>query len=245
MHIYPAELILQEHTYFASREIGSLFESEPLIGNYALTYALGLCPNNPYRLEAGSSGPRYHDDLAPLNQQGLYITPAGFSDLRMALTTFNGQSDSYYFRFDQNAIATTRDKTRANNFPQSGRIRMLGLGSHARFYLLDRDHLVAAGKVAQLAQLPPYIRLGKFMSKARVKWADKPITPQQVQLDQASVSGLLNAADLEDTTTLLAYSTYNIHPAPVLRDVMMRGQFWRFRLDNQDVYLPIAMQYGA
>ncbi len=238
MHIYPADLILWEHTFFASREIGSLFETEPLIGNYALTYALGLCPNNPYRLEAGQSGPRYHQDFAPLNQQGLYITPAGFSSLRMALTTFNGQTDSYYFRFDQNAIAATHDKTRAMNFPQSGRIRMLGLGSRARFYLLDRDHLIAEGKGPTL---PPYIRLGKFMSKARVEW-QKRLTPPQVSLDSAAISGLLNAADLEDTAALLVYSTYNIHPAPVLRDVAMRGQFWQ--LDAKTL-LPVGMSYGA
>ncbi len=239
MHIYPADLTLCEHTFFASREIGSLFESEPLIGNYALTYALGLCPNNPYRLEAGQSGPRYHADFAPLNEQGLYVTPASFSSLRMALTTFNGQTDSYYFRFDQNAIATTREKARAMNFPQSGRIRMLGLDSHARFYLLDRDHLIAAG---QGPNLPPYIRLGKFMSKAKVDWAKKPLVAQQVELGQGEVSGLLNAADLDDTASLLVYSAYNIHPAPVLRDVTMSGQFWQL---DANTLLPLGMRYGA
>ena len=43
VQIYRADLTLMEHTYFASREIGTLYESEPLIGNYALTYALGFC----------------------------------------------------------------------------------------------------------------------------------------------------------------------------------------------------------
>jgi len=159
MHIYPANLLLWEHTFFASREIDPLYATEPLISNYALTYALGLC-NAPYRW---NGGPRYKEDLTPLNEQGLYITPATFSNIRMALTRFNGQTDSYYFRFDKNAIAPTRDKVKAMNFPQSGRIRMLGLGSRARFYLLDRDHLIAEGKGPELL---PYIRLGKFMSKA-------------------------------------------------------------------------------
>ena len=43
VEIYRASLTLKEHTYFASREIGIFYESEPLIGNYALAYALGLC----------------------------------------------------------------------------------------------------------------------------------------------------------------------------------------------------------
>ncbi len=237
MHIYPASLILWEHTFFASREIDPLYASEPLIGNYALTYALGLC-NAPYRW---NGGPRYKEDLMPLNEQGLYITPASFSHLRMALTRFNAQTDTYYFRFEQNAIATTRDKNekvRAMNFPQSGRIRMLGQGSRAHFYLLDRDHLIAEGKGPQLL---PYIRLGKFMSKARIEWMER-VTPSLVQSNGAKVSSLLNAVDVEDTAALLVYSTYNIHPAPVLRDVEMSGQFWQL---DKETLLPARMRYGV
>ena len=237
MHIYPADLQLMEHTFYASREIDPLYASEPLIGNYALTYALGLC-NAPYRWDGG---PRYKEDLTPLNVQGLYITPAHFSSLRMTLTRFNGQIDSYYTRFAQNAVTMQRDqkeKVRATNFPQSGRIRMLGLHSQAHFFLLDRDHLIAQGKGPRLL---PYIRLGKFMSKARVTWK-KPETPQELQSNDASVYGMLNAADIENTASLLVFSSYNIHPAPILRDVQMSGQFWQ--LSNKKL-LPVGMRYGV
>jgi CRISPR-associated protein Csc1 len=241
MHIYVADLRLLEHTYFASREIGTLFESEPLIGNYALTYALGLCAA-PYRLEGTDSGPRYDRDLGPLNRQGLYVTPAGFTRLRMALSTFNGQTDSYYYRFAQNAIAATREKVKAMNFPQTGRIRMLGLDSLAQFYLLDRDGRIAAGSDS----LPPvYIRLGKFVSKARVTWS-RPYNPAQVTADEGlAVTGLLNGADLPDPRALLAYSSYNTHPAPVLQDVIMRGAFWQFRHADTEIRLPVGMEYGV
>jgi CRISPR-associated protein Csc1 len=234
MHIYPANLTLCEHTFFASREIDPLYASEPLIGNYALTYALGLC-NSPYR---GRGGPRYKEDLTLLNEQGLYITPADFSSLRMVITRFNGQTDSYYFRFAQNAIATTLEKIRAMNYPQGGRIRMLGLGSKASFYLLDRDHLIEEGKGPRLL---PYIRLGKFMSKAKIDWQTKMVA-QLVQREQVKVNSLLNATDLADTNNLLVYSSYNIHPAPILRDVQMRGQFWQI---DQNTYLPADMRYGV
>jgi CRISPR-associated protein Csc1 len=237
MHIYPADLLLQEHTFFASREIGTLYESEPLIGNYALTYALGLC-QAPYRLEPKASGPGYRFDFAPLNEAGLYVTPAGFTKLKLALTQFNGQVDSYYFRFDQNAIAATRSKVKAMNFPQSGRIRMLGLGSLARFYLLDRDHLIEQGKGPRRLS---YIRLGKFMSKARLEWRER-IVPTLIKRERLEVACLLNAADLPDPAALLAFSSYNIHPAPVLRDVVMGGDFWQ--VDN-DSFLPVGMNYGA
>jgi CRISPR-associated protein Csc1 len=234
MHIYPADLQLMEHTFFASREIDPLYISEPLIGNYALTYALGLC-HAPYHWDGG---PRYKEDLQPLNEQGFYITPAHFSYLRMTITRFNGQIDSYYFRFAQNAITDQREKVKAMNFPQSGRIRMLGLGSRARFFLLDRDHLIVQGKGPRLL---PYIRLGKFMSKARIEWKEK-ITPQLVQSDGAKVCGMLNAADIEDTTMLQVFSSFNIHPAPILHDVQMSGQLWQ--LDHATL-LPVGMHYGV
>jgi len=115
---------------------------------------------------------------------------------------------------------------------------MLGLGSQARFFLLDRDHLIAQGKGPRLL---PYIRLGKFMSKARIGWREK-ITPQLLQRSDAKVHGMLNAADIEDTTGLLVFSSYNIHPAPILRDVQMSGQFWQL---SSDILLPAGMRYGV
>src|SRR5690349_7147615 len=97
-----------EHTYFASREVGTLYQSEPLIGNYALTYAMALCAA-PYDW---SGPPRYKQDLGPLNERGIYVTPATFKQgkLRYAFSRFNAQSDSYFFRFDQNAIGTDPEK---------------------------------------------------------------------------------------------------------------------------------------
>ncbi len=237
MHIYPADILLLEHTFFASREIDPLYAAEPLIGNYALTYALGFC-QSPYYWNGGT---RYKEDLAPLNEKGLYVTPAYFSSLRMTLTRFNGQTDSYFVRFAQNAITTQRNKSekvKATNYPQSGRIRMLGLGSHAHFYLLDSQHLIAQGKGPRLL---PYIRLGKFMSKARVSWHEKSI-PLKIESEGAKIHGMLNAADIEDTSTLQLFSSYNIHPAPILRDVQMSGELWQM---EQEKMLPVHMQYGV
>src|SRR5690242_12469748 len=133
--IYRGVLTLMEHTYFASREAGIYYESEPLIGNYALAYALGWCAAPYY----WSGPPRYKQDLGPLNEKGIYITPGTFAqgELHYALSQFNAQSDSYYFRFDQNAIATTPKKVKATNFPQSGKIRMLGRGSRASLFCIS------------------------------------------------------------------------------------------------------------
>ena len=95
-----------EHTYFASRELGILAQTEPLLGNYALAFALGLA-NAPYRVRSRDK-PRYAEDLGPLNGRGLYVTPGTFAagEVRFVLSQFNAQTDTYYSRYDQGAIAT-------------------------------------------------------------------------------------------------------------------------------------------
>src|SRR5690242_17268410 len=120
MRVYRGTLTLHEHVYFASREMGILFATEPVLGNYALTYALGLC-SSPYYWEGG---PRYKQDLTPLNDAGVYVTPGAFEQFYFAFQQFNAQTDTYYSRFDQNAIGTARDqKARPNNYPQAGKLR--------------------------------------------------------------------------------------------------------------------------
>src|SRR6266568_547035 len=192
VEIYRASLTLMEHTYFASREVGIFYESEPLIGNYALAYALGLCAA-PYDW---SGPPRYKEDLGPLNNKGLYVTPATFETdrLRYAISQFNAQTDSYYFRFDKNAIASVPErKSRAANFPQSGKIRMLGLGSRAHFFLVNKQGIEL--------RLPDYIRLGKFNSKARLEWERLTLkSGQPERLEDVALDFLLNAVDLPPGT---------------------------------------------
>jgi CRISPR-associated protein Csc1 len=240
VEIYLASLTLKEHTFFASREIGIFYESEPLIGNYALAYALGLCAA-PYDW---SGPPRYKEDLGPLNDKGLYVTPATFEPdrLRYAISQFNAQTDSYYFRFDQNAIASDREKkSRAANFPQSGKIRMLGLESQAYFFLLNRQGIEL--------NLPSYIRLGKFNSKARVVWEKLILkSTQPVRLEDVALDFLLNAVDLTSdmAANLRAFSVYNVHPAPLLSRCHLSGSFWHCGTRaGEDIYLPEGMRFGV
>ena len=240
VEIYRASLTLKEHTYFASREIGMLYETEPLIGNYALAYALGLCAA-PYDW---SGPPRYKEDLGPLNERGVYVTPATFQPdtLRYALTQFNAQTDSYYFRFDQNAIASDREKkARAANFPQTGKIRMLGLDSQALFFLLNQQGIAL--------NFPNYIRLGKFNSKARVVWERLTLkAAQPVRLETVALDFLLNAVDLPRGTAahLRSFSVYNVHPAPLLSRCHLSGDFWQCGdRAGQTIYLPAGMRFGV
>ncbi len=41
-HLYRCTIELHDSLYYATREIGRLYETEPILHNYALCYALGL-----------------------------------------------------------------------------------------------------------------------------------------------------------------------------------------------------------
>src|SRR5579871_994751 len=239
VEIYQASLTLMEHTYFATREVGILYETEPLIGNYALAYALGLC-NAPYNW---SGPPRYKIDLIPLNEQGLYVTPGTFvpETLRYAFSQFNALTDTYYSRFDQNAIATSpTKKARPANFPQSGKIRMLVRESKARFFLLNSQE-------ASL-RFPSYIRLGKFNSKARIEWERLTLVAEQPEEGEHVIDFLLNAVDLpqEVAARLRAFSIYNIYPAPLLSHCHLEGSFWQCKdKTGKQIFLPADMRFGV
>jgi len=239
VEIYHASLTLMEHVYFASREVGILYETEPLIGNYALTYALGLC-NAPYHWEGP---PRYKLDLGPLNERGLYVTPGTFipETLHYAFSQFNAQTDSYYSRFDQNAIGTDPGKkARAANFPQSGKIRMLGRESQANFFLLNLQGIAL--------HLPDYIRLGKFNSKAHVEWERLSLESEQPKERGEVLDFLLNAADLPSQliTKMRAFSIYNLYPAPLLSRCHLEGEFWHCKSKTgKSIFLPVGMRFGV
>jgi len=240
VEIYRADLTLMEHTFFASREVGIYYETEPVIGNYALAYALGLCAA-PYYWDGP---PRYKQDLGPLNSQGLYVTPGTLEpeSLRYTLSQFNAQTDSYFFRFDQNAIGTDpAKKARAANFPQSGKIRMLGQSSRAFFF-----HIIEQGDTPRL---PSYIRLGKFNSKARLVWEKLTLrSAEPVERDNQRLEFLLNAADLppEAVSGLRSFSMYNLHPAPLLNHCHLSGNFWQCGAHTgRDVYMPVGMRFGV
>lgn len=256
-HIYRLELQLWEHTFFSSREIGPFFQTEPVIGNYALAYALGLA-QSPYRVPiddvTGKQPVWYKRDLGPLNARGIYVTPATIiGEPKFALTQFNAQPDTHWYAFTNNAIvvrpddklarkkpngwfivdpvAGTEKMVRANNFPQHGRIKMLALGNRAVAYLISREPLDG---------LPRYVRLGKFMSKAALKIEYRFSEPEQ-RTDQ-TVDVYLNSADLTNPSALRVFDLLSIHPAPLIRHARMSGLFHRA---SDGVWLPAHMRFGV
>jgi len=234
MHIYRCELELMESVFFASREINNLFQTEPVIGNYALTYALGFC-----RAAYHNDGEiTYERDLAELNAQGIYVTPATLTHPpRFTLTQFNALTEGWWFTMEQNAITVDRarifderKKARAANFPQIGRLKLLSLGNRARFYVLSESAL----------NIPHYVRLGKFDSKAKV-------TPHEEQFriikdEQRVVPFYLNPVDLHNTVKVGVHDLLSLRPTPLIRNAHLYGDFYQL---SEGVALPVGSRFTA
>jgi CRISPR-associated protein Csc1 len=249
LHIYRCELTFWEHVFFSSREISNFFQTEPLLGNYALTYALGLA-QAPYH----SDGPvRYALDLGPLNERGVYVTPGTIvGEPRFVLSQFNAQADAYWYAFTNNAIVVRTNEqvavrqgarwriidpatsegqyVRPNNYPQHGRIKMLALGNRAVCYVLSREELT----------LPRYVRLGKWMSKASVTMTHTTAQPEPK--DEVTVPVFLNPTDLPHPERLRVYDMVSIHPVPLVRNAILSGDFVRA---PDGVWLPLGMCFGV
>ena len=75
MQVLQCDLTLLENTFFSSREIGNFYQTEPVIGNYALCYAMGLATASYFN----SGTIHYAEHLAALNVAGVYVTPAAYN----------------------------------------------------------------------------------------------------------------------------------------------------------------------
>lgn len=234
MHIYECKLTLHENTFFSSREINNFYQTEALIGNYALSYAFRFV-NAPY----DNTRIMYKEHLQGLNEQGIYITPAkALGKTKFAISQFNATSETYWSRVEQNAITTDvlakvgkAKKARAANLPQIGFIKMLGINSVFRCYILSETPL----------NLPSYIRLGKFMSKAKVEVEAFQL---QASTDKKSYTShtLLNPVDLPDEVQLDIYDLYSIHPVPLIDNARIESNVYQI---DEEKLLPVGMRYGV
>lgn len=230
MYIYTCTLELLEHTFFCSREINAFFQTEALIGNYALSYALGFC-RAPY-FNDGTIW--YKPHLSQLNTRGIYVTPAKIEGApKFAITQFNAQTDSYWYNFVQNAISVDkRKKARAVNYPQTGKIKMLALGNILTFYILSQQAIDS--------EIPRYIRLGKFMSKGKVS-TTRRVGKTEVR-ENALLNTVLNPVDLPEKLQLQRFDLCSINPSTFLRNVEASGEFYQL---PAKVFLPVGMRFGV
>jgi CRISPR-associated protein Csc1 len=218
MRLYHCELELHENLFFASREMGRLYECESYLHNYALAYALGLA-QAPYFQPV--QVPNYQSELAPLNARGIYVTPAAPVTVTFELATFKYANNSYHVEMG---------KARSNT-PSFGRAKELAVESRFKFGVL------ATG---ELPQLPRWIRLGLWRSKAHLTVTLHEL--EAAQLKGATLDYPLNPLDLPDLSRVPLYDLISLRPTSLLHNARYSGPGWRSRGDNP-ILLPADLAF--
>jgi CRISPR-associated protein Csc1 len=233
-YIYRCELELHDYLYFATREIGRLYETEAVLHNYALCYALGLIdnpqykttidnPDDEYRYFCRYQVPKYRCHLSRLNDVGIYITPAIALRHATALHTWKYADNCYHVEM----------KKTQKNIPSFGRAKEIAPGSRFEFFMLTEKEINSK-------QLPKWIRLGKWMSKARINVNEVEFKA----IDKEFTCTLpLNPLDVMASHQIQSFDTINMPPVSLIRNVRAQGRAFQLVGDYSTSVLPARMKF--
>ena len=228
MQVTRCRLILHDSLYYATREMGRLYETEKVIHNWALTYALGLI-QKPYR--SFNSVPTYQEDLTPINAAGVYVTPAKPIHYDYVISTFK-LADNRHRPFSTVSNTRKRElKITVTNKPSFGKAKELAQESEFEFFIV--------GELPE--RVPKWIRLGLWMSKAKIEIEDcQDLT---VQRGKFTCPHLLNPLDLSIRPQL--YDLISMPPVSLLQNATLTGEYVAFQREQETVCLPATMRYFA
>lgn len=233
MQIYRGTLELLDYVFFATVERGKVYESGAFVHNYALAYALRLA-QAPYAHLIQE--PHYVQELAPLNEVGLYLTPAAPERAEHRLVQWNTIREGYDFPGKEPSIG----------YPDWGFARVLRPESRFTFYLLVADP-TSLPQVPTLQDLltghPCRIRLGKFPGKARVTLnpADQVIERQGSFI----ATLLLNWRDLP-SEPLVCDILPSTLPTRLIRNAhFSEGRYYEAHLGRERICVPDGMRFLA
>jgi len=220
MQITRCRLILHDTVFFATREIGTLYETERYLHNYALSYALfnDSILRVPYFW--ASYRPHYPEDLNKLNERGIYVTPGRPVHASFLLITWKIAQVSYYRKSEQFG---------GKNFPTNfGRAKELAPESEFEFFVLHREPIT----------LPRWIRLGKWASKAMVV-ASEILEVQPKKGEFISMSPL-NPLDLPESLIPIIYDVISMPPVSLLNNARFDGEYYTL---DKETFLPAGLCY--
>jgi CRISPR-associated protein Csc1 len=227
--IYRCQIELHDSLYFATREIGRLYETEPVIHNYALCYALGLVDSeiysttvseeHSYRYFCPEQVPKYEPHLTALNQQGIYVTPGRSISHSSTLNTWKYANNNYHVEME---------KTQ-KNIPSFGRTKEIAPESKFEFFIISEKSL----------KLAKWIRLGKWMSKAAVEIVEQKEVKRSPSETNFIFPYLLNPLDVMFSHQVISYDVVNIPPVSLIQNVKMLGRYYEF----DKLKIPACMEY--
>jgi CRISPR-associated protein Csc1 len=196
--VYDCLLRADSPIYYATREIGRLYETGDHLHNFALTYALGLAAT-AYHID--HQVPTYAEDLALVNARGIYVTPATPIWVQHSVSTIKFGGETHH------EIPLDKNK----NYPNYGRIKEIAPGSRFSFQVIAR----------QLVKVPRWIRLGIWMSKCEVIISRTIETTKRG--GQYTYTNALNPLDLDGE--LVSFDIVPMPPNSLIRNVTYNGQW--------------------
>jgi CRISPR-associated protein Csc1 len=227
--IYRCQIELHDSLYFATREIGRLYETEPVIHNYALCYALGLVDSeiysttvseeHSYRYFCPEQVPKYEPHLTALNQQGIYVTPGRSISHSSTLNTWKYANNNYHVEMEKIQ----------KNIPGFGRTKEIAPESKFEFFLISEKSL----------KLAKWIRLGKWMSKAAVEILEQKEVKRSPSETDFIFPYLLNPLDVMFSHQVISYDVVNMPPVSLIQNVKMLGRYYEF----DQLKIPACMEY--
>ncbi len=218
MRLYLLRLTFHENLFYATREAGRLYETGRYLHNYALTYALGLA-SAPYF--HAQQVPNYAEELAALNEQGVYVTPARGLLLKFELATFKLADNAYHVRMAPGS----------RNTPSYGRAKEIAVGSQFEFAVLSSQPL----------RLPGWVRMGLWLSKARVECLAEVELSEILQAEETA-SLPLNPLDVPGN--LRVYDLISMPPSSLVDHARVEGRWLKARVGERDFRLPAGMRYN-
>jgi CRISPR-associated protein Csc1 len=217
MRLTLCRLTFHENLFYATREIGRLYETGRYLHNYALTYALGLA-SAPYFQSLQS--PNYADELGALNQKAVYVTPARGVDVRYQLVTFKFANNGYRVKMEQGN----------RNIPSFGRAKEIAVGSAFEFGVIHSTTL----------KLPRWIRMGLWRSKALLEVIDEAeLKPIAEKAQTASLP--LNPLDVDGNFQI--YDLVSMPPSSLVDHAQIETKWLKAEIAGQPLFFPAGMKY--
>jgi CRISPR-associated protein Csc1 len=214
MHIYACRLTLHEALFYATRELGRLYETGRYLHNYALTYAFGFAAAPWFHRE---QVPHYAEDLLPLREQ-IYVTPAAPAQSAFQLATFKYGEEQLHVEMRQ----------AERNTPSFGRAKELAPESVFHCYVLSATPLT----------LPRWVRLGKWHSKTLVETQALAV---QERTGSYSAAAPLNPLDIPPGT-LQAFDIISMPPASIVANARCAGPHYALP-GNQGLPVGLAYRF--
>lgn len=222
MLLYDCRLTFHDHLFYETRTLGRLYETGRLLHNIALCYALGFAQTTYGHL---NDVPGYADELEAVNMRGIYVTPAGGEDVHYVVHTF---------KLGDERSAVMMERSNAN-IPTYGRAKEIGVGSRFRFGVLSEQPI----------DFPRWIRMGLWLSKARLEVAEAIVLSQSADPDVRVVSLYpLNPLDLPASAELRLFDLVSLRPSSLVENAEIRAEaWWTGLLNGKRVYLPAGLRH--